>query len=88
MTIQSKKLVLALIRQPPGDRWREPSFSNEKAIIYESLTDALNAIFDKTSITDYFISARKGEVYYATDPSEEDVPPPPPPKKFSIYGDE
>ena len=75
--------TLVLIRVPPGDRWKEPD-RNE---IFPSLTDGLNAVFDRTSVTEYFISARDGKVYMVTTENVP-APPPAPPKKFSIYGDE
>lgn len=74
--------TLALVRVPPGDRWREPSGTE----VFQSLTDGLNAVFERTDITEFFISAREGKVFMIT---HEDVPipPPPPPKRYDIYGD-
>jgi hypothetical protein len=75
--------TLALERVPPGDRWREPDGKE----VYPTLTDGMNAVFERTGVTNFFISARDGNVYMVT--TEEVAPPPPPkPKKFSIYGDE
>lgn len=73
---------LVLERVPPGDRWKEI----DGTIIYNSLTDALNEVFDKTNIRDYFIAAGDGQVFSVTYRDAEPLPPPKP-KKFSIYGD-
>ena len=83
MPIQEKKEVV-LTRVPPGDRWAQPGYEGDK--IYESLTDALNGIYDKTGCTNYYIEARAGTVWMVIS-EEVPVAPPPPPKKFSIYGD-
>lgn len=74
--------VVRLVRVPPGDRWQKP----DGGTIHSNLTDALNSVFDETSITDFYIAAREGKVYSIA--TEEFVPPPPPIKTFSIYGDE
>lgn len=80
---ENKQLVLR--RVPPGDRWTE---ADGRPDIYNSLTDALNAIFEKTGITDYYIAAREGCVYSVSEVEVEiAMPKPTPPKKFSIYDD-
>lgn len=74
--------VLIAKRVPPGDRFA--LVDDEKQIIYPSLTDTLEAYFQKTQkMCDFRLSPLKGELYMIT--TEEVAPPPP--KKFNIYGD-
>ena len=73
---------LALKRVPPGDRWVFAN-STESSRIYLSLTDALEAWYQNTGDTQFYIDARKGivEVVY-----EEEVEVPV--KRFSLYGED
>ena len=64
-------------RVPPGDRWQ---VGNE---LFESLTDCLNDIFLKESITYFEVDAKIGEVY-ADDGKEA---PTAPPKMWDLYGE-
>ena len=86
MKVEEKELVMK--RVPPGDRWewytKRPIALNQP--IFESLTDALNSIFDFTGETNFYLSARTGEIFIVKEVDTED-PAPPPPKKYSIYGD-
>ena len=66
---------------PPGDRWVLDEEEND--VIYGSLTDCLNQIFLVHQATQFFIDAKKGEVYI-----EDGVEKPQPIKKFSLYGEE
>lgn len=77
---QQKELVLK--RVPPGDRW---VFANatKSSLIYPSLTDALEAWFQNTGDTNFYIEARKGTVEIV---KEEEVEKPT--RKFSLYGEE
>ena len=54
-----KQLVLQ--RVPPGDRWTLLEDDND--VVYGSLTDCLNQIFMVRQATQFFIDAKKGEVY-------------------------
>ena len=74
-----KKLVAN--RVPPGDRW--VMIDDEADIIYGSLTDCLNQIFMVHKATQFYIDAKKGEVYI-----EDGVEKPQPVKKYSLYGEE
>jgi len=74
-----KKLVAN--RVPPGDRW--VIIENESDIIYGSLTDCLNQVFLINEIPQFFIDAKKGEVYI-----EDGVDKPQPIKKYTLYGEE
>ena len=68
-------------RVPPGDRWVLEE--EESDVIYGSLTDCLNQIFMIHQATQFFIDAKKGEVYI-----EDGVEKPQPVKKYSLYGEE
>lgn len=82
MEIQEKYILIAT-RVPPSDRWRLVDDGPEGKI-HNSLTEALEAYFQKTQIKcDFKLSPLKGELYMIT--TEEVAPPPP--KKFNLYGD-
>ena len=68
-------------RVPPGDRWILVDEEND--VVYGTLTDCLNQIFMVHDATQFFIDAKKGEVYI-----EDGVEKPQPIKKFSLYGEE
>ena len=68
-------------RVPPGDRWT--LIDEDSDIVFGSLTDCLNQIFTVYKATQFFVDAKKGEVYI-----EDGVDKPQPVKKFSLYGEE
>jgi len=68
-------------RVPPGDRWVLSEEEND--VVYGSLTDCLNQIFMVHQASQFFIDAKKGEVYI-----EDGVDKPQPVKKYSLYGEE
>ena len=68
-------------RVPPGDRWALLDDNND--VVYGTLTDCLNQIFVVHQATQFFVDAKKGEVYI-----EDGVEKPQPIKKFSLYGEE
>jgi len=68
-------------RIPPGDRWG--LIDDESDIVYGSLTDCLNQVFMVHQATQFFIDAKKGEIYI-----EDGVEKPQPVKKYSLYGEE
>ena len=68
-------------RVPPGDRWVIDEEEND--VIYGSLTDCLNQVFLVHQATQFFVDAKKGEVYI-----EDGVEKPQPVKKYSLYGEE
>ena len=68
-------------RVPPGDRWALVNDYND--VVYGTLTDCLNQIFVINKATQFFVDAKKGEVYI-----EDGVEKPQPIKKFSLYGEE
>ena len=65
-------------RVPPGDRW--VLLEEENDVVYGTLTDCLNQIFMVHKSTEFYIDAKKGEVYI-----EDGVEKPQPIKKFSLY---
>jgi|TARA_Y100000817_G_C16464710_1_gene370928 hypothetical protein len=72
---------LIATRVPPGDRWVLDEEEND--VIYGSLTDCLNQIFLVHQATQFYVDAKKGEVYI-----EDGVEKPQPVKKYSLYGEE
>ena len=72
---------LIATRVPPGDRWVLDEEEND--VIYGSLPDCLNQIFLVHQATQFYVDAKKGEVYI-----EDGVEKPQPVKKYSLYGEE
>ena len=64
-------------RVAPGDRWQ---VDNE---LFESLTECLNEIFLKESITYFEVDAKIGEIY-VDDGKEAPIAPP---KMWDLYGE-
>ena len=76
---EQKQLVLK--RVPPGDRW---AFAEGvQTGLFPSLTDALEAWFQRNGDTQFYIDARKGTVEII---KQEEVEKPI--KKFSLYGED
>ena len=75
-----KELVAERI--PPGDRWA--MIESDSDIVYGSLTDCLNQVFVVHQATQFFIDAKKGEVYIEEDGVEtkKEI------KKYSLYGED
>ena len=82
---QVEKNILIAKRVPPGDRFA--LVDDETNTIHQSLTETLEAYYQKAQIKcEFRLAPLKGEIYMIT--TEDIVPPPPPPvKKFNIYGD-
>ena len=83
-TKEVKKLVLK--RVPPGDQWTDPEVDSG---VFPSLTDGLEYTFQKSGgkLTEFHLSAFKGEIYSVTEEQVPDAPPPPKPR-YSMYGEE
>ena len=64
-------------RLPPGDRWQ---IDNE---IFDSLTDCLNQIFLRESVTLFEVDAKVGEIYI----DDGNEAPKPPPQMWDLYGE-
>lgn len=71
--------TVVLKRKSPGDRWLSVDGTSP---LLESLTDALEWMYQKTGITEYFISARRGVVETVENKTVEIEKPI---RKFSIY---
>lgn len=71
-------------RVPPGDRW-EPLFNVSQELVFDSLTDVLEYIFQEQGHTQFYMDAREGYVY--TVQKEEIEIKPEPKKKYSLYGE-
>ena len=77
-----EKTIEIAKRVPPGDRCQ---LKGEKEI-KESLTETLEAYFQKTGKpAEFRLAPLKGKLYVITTEEQEIVKPEP--KKFSIYGD-
>jgi hypothetical protein len=73
--------ILVLKRVPPGDKWVFSTTPN--GTIYPSLTDALEAWYQNTGDTNFYIEARKGTVEIVKQSEiETEV------KRFSLYGED
>jgi hypothetical protein len=83
MAKQTKEInILIAQRVPPGDRW---SLINEDTI-HNSLTETLEAYFQKVNQPcEFRLAPLKGELYMIT--TKEETVKVEPPKKFNIYGD-
>jgi len=77
--------VVVLKRVPPGDRWvfADGSTVGTAKTIYPSLTDALEAQYEETGDTQFYIDARKGTVESVVR-EEVEIPV----KRFSLYGED
>ena len=78
--------TLVLKRVPPGDQWTD---ANAESSTFPTLTDGLEYTFHKSGgkITEFHLSAFKGEIYSVTTEDVPDAPPPPKPR-YSMYGEE
>jgi len=83
MAKQVKEInILIAQRVPPGDRW---SLINEDTV-HKSLTETLEAYFQKTKEPcEFRLAPLKGELYMIT--TKEETIKQDPPKKYNIYGD-
>jgi hypothetical protein len=77
--IEQTEIILR--RVPPGDRWVMAD-GNKSALVYPSLTDALEAWYQFKGDTQFYIDARKGVVEKVIE-EEVEVPE----KRFSLYGE-
>jgi hypothetical protein len=81
MELQEKNILIAR-RVPPSDRWI--LVDDEKQTIHKSLTETLEAYFQKVQKPyEFRLAPLKGEIYIIT---TEEIQAPPP-KKFNVYGD-
>ena len=82
MIKQEEKLIEIAQRVPPGDRWQ----LDGDPFVQKSLTDALEAYFQKTGEPcEYRLAPLKGKLYAIT--TQEVEVKPEPPRKYNIYVD-
>jgi hypothetical protein len=81
-TVVNEIKTVVLKRYPPGDRWKSVVY--EKDSIFESLTAALEFHFQKSGETQFYISARDGEVSVVKNVEVEIEPTI---TKYSLYGE-
>ena len=75
---------LIATRVPPGDQW--VLIEDKNKVIHKSITDALEAWFDKNQEkVEFRLSPLEGKLYVIR--SEEKEIKPEPIKRFNIYGD-
>ena len=76
--------ILIAIRQPPGDNWRLVDSVDDT--LYTSLTDTLEASFQKTGFKgEYRLAPLDSKLYMIQ--TEEHTPVETPPKVYSLYGE-
>ena len=81
-TIETDQLIAQ--RVPPGDNW--VLVDDKTETIYPSITDTLEAWFDKTSMKVEFRLAPLDSKLYAILKDEEEIIPEPT-KRYNLYGD-
>ena len=81
-TEKQEFLELIANRVPPGDRW---TLVNDK-VVYNTLTEALEAWFEKTGEKAEFRLAPLDSKLYVIRTEEVQIKPEPP-KTYSLYGD-
>lgn len=81
--IKEIKLIIAK-RVPPGDKWKlEPEPNITSSVLRQSLTDALEAYYQKNGDTQFYIDAKEGTVSVVKSLEVEK-----PIRKYSLYGEE
>jgi hypothetical protein len=70
-------------RVKPGDRWNPV---DNKDIIFDSLTDLLEYVYQKSGHTQFFMDAKKGITYVIE--TEDKIIPPPLVKRYSLYDEQ
>ena len=81
-TKELKQLIAK--RVPPGDRWSLTA--DPSSVVYESLTDTLEAYFKKTKFNAAFYIDPIGGALYVVERQEIEIEPEPI-KEFSFYGE-
>tara|TARA_R100001480_G_scaffold12401_1_gene21183 strand:+ start:437 stop:706 length:270 start_codon:yes stop_codon:yes gene_type:complete len=81
-TVEQKQLIAK--RVPPGDRWTLTASS--EGAVYDTLTDTLEAYFQKTKFNAAFYLDPIGGALYAVQRTEVEIKPEPI-KTFDFYGD-
>ena len=81
-TIETDQLIAQ--RVPPGDNW--VLVDDKTETVYSSITDTLEAWFDKTGMKVEFRLAPLNSKLYAILKDEEEIIPEPT-KRYNLYGD-
>ncbi len=81
-TVEQKQLIAD--RVPPGDRWALTA--DPSKTVYESLTDTLEAFFQRTQFNAAFYLDPIGGKLYSVERQEVEIQPEPV-KTFDFYGD-
>ena len=81
-TVEQKQLIAD--RVPPGDRWALTADPSKQ--VYESLTEALEAYFQRTKFNAAFYLDPLGGKLYAVERTEVEIEPEPI-REFSFYGE-
>ena len=81
-TVENKQLIVE--RVPPGDRWALTA--DPSKVIYESITEALEAYFQQTRFNAAFYLDPLGGKLYAVKREEIEIEPEPI-RTFDFYGD-
>lgn len=82
MEIKTEVKKAILTRVPPGDSWRFVNSDTQSPKIYTSLTKALDAWYQITGDTSFWIDAKRGVVEIV-----ETVTTTPIMEKYSLYGE-
>ncbi len=72
-----------LNRVPPGDRWAPINETGNTVPVLESLTEALEYIYQEKRYREFHLSPFQGKVYAVIETEDK----PTPIKKYNIYGD-
>ena len=81
-TVENKQLIAD--RVPPGDRWALTA--DPSKVVYESITEALEAYFQQTRFNAAFYLDPLGGKLYAVKREEIEIKPEPI-RTFDFYGD-
>jgi len=81
-TVENKQLIAD--RVPPGDRWALTA--DPSKVVYESITETLEAYFQQTRFNAAFYLDPLGGKLYAVKREEVEIEPEPI-KTFDFYGD-
>jgi len=86
MTSITKEVkIAAAIRQKPGDNWKCIFKNANKSVIFKSLTECLEHIYQKTEVTQFFLDSKLGVVSIVEEKIiEKEVKQE---KRWSLYGD-
>ena len=82
MELKTEVRKIILVRVPPGDSWKFQTTDTVEPKIYNNLTKALDAWYQVTGDTTFWIDARRGVVEIV-----ENVITTPILEKYSLYGE-